>query len=64
MEYIWKSVPFDRMQTALRTFAVDQTSVSGYLYHKYAACWMPASPPAKRHTWHPACMYAGLHAST
>jgi hypothetical protein len=24
---------FDRMQTALRTFAVDNTSVSGYLYH-------------------------------
>ena len=36
VEYIWKSVPFDRMQTALRSFAVDQTSVSGYLYHKCA----------------------------
>ncbi len=24
---------FDRMQTALRTFANDNTSVSGYLYH-------------------------------
>ena len=24
---------FDRMQTALRTFAADNTSVSGYLYH-------------------------------
>ena len=36
IEYVWKSVPFDRMQAALRTFAVDQTSVSGYLYHRHA----------------------------
>ena len=51
VEYVWKSVPFDRMQAALRTFAVDQTSVSGYLYHRqallpvmcqgmdYGGCW-------------------------
>jgi regulator of nonsense transcripts 1 len=30
---VWKAVSFDRMQNALKTFAVDDTSVSGYLYH-------------------------------
>jgi regulator of nonsense transcripts 1 len=34
IEFVWKSTSFDRMQTALKTFAVDDTSVSGYLYHK------------------------------
>ncbi len=32
-EYVWKSTSYDRMQAALRTFAVDDLSVSGYLYH-------------------------------
>eukprot|EP00624_Nannochloropsis_granulata_P003451 evm.model.NODE_27464_length_8211_cov_20.026672.1 len=34
IDFVWKSVSFDRMQGALKTFAVDDTSVSGYLYHK------------------------------
>lgn len=34
VEYVWKSTSFDRMQAAMKTFAVDETSVSGYLYHK------------------------------
>ena len=34
IEFVWKSTSFDRMQGALKTFAVDDTSVSGYLYHK------------------------------
>lgn len=34
MEYVWKSTTFDRMQNALKLFAVDETSVSGYLYHR------------------------------
>lgn len=34
VEFVWKSTSFDRMQTAMRTFAVDDTSVSGYLYHR------------------------------
>lgn len=34
VEYIWKSTSFDRMQNALKTFAVDDTSVTGYIYHK------------------------------
>jgi regulator of nonsense transcripts 1 len=33
-EFVWKSTSYDRMQYALKTFAVDDTSVSGYLYHK------------------------------
>ena len=33
VELVWKSVTFDRMQAALRTFALDDLSVSAYLYH-------------------------------
>ena len=31
VDFVWKSTSFDRMQTALKTFAVNDTSVSGYL---------------------------------
>ena len=34
MEFVWKSTTYDRMQNAMKTFAVDETSVSGYLYHR------------------------------
>jgi len=34
VDFVWKSTSFDRMQASLKTFAVDETSVSGYLYHK------------------------------
>ncbi|KAL7539315.1 hypothetical protein ACHAXR_009176 [Thalassiosira sp. AJA248-18] len=34
VEYIWKSTSFDRMQNALKQFAIDDTSVTGYIYHK------------------------------
>ncbi|GJD08813.1 Regulator of nonsense transcripts 1 [Galdieria sulphuraria] len=34
VEVIWKSTTFDRMQKALQAFAVDETSVSGYIYHR------------------------------
>ncbi|KAK4350991.1 hypothetical protein RND71_030304 [Anisodus tanguticus] len=33
VDFVWKSTSFDRMQTAMKTFAVDETSVSGYIYH-------------------------------
>lgn len=33
-EFVWKSTSYDRMQSALKSFAVDDTSVSGYLYHR------------------------------
>lgn len=34
IEFVWKSVTFDRMQNAMKTFAVDEKSVSGYIYHR------------------------------
>ena len=34
VSFIWKSTSFDRMQNALKTFAIDDTSVTGYIYHK------------------------------
>lgn len=33
VDFVWKSTSFDRMQTAMKTFTVDETSVSGYIYH-------------------------------
>eukprot|EP01116_Phalansterium_solitarium_P018155 TRINITY_DN470_c1_g1_i1.p1 TRINITY_DN470_c1_g1~~TRINITY_DN470_c1_g1_i1.p1 ORF type:complete len:1056 (-),score=297.03 TRINITY_DN470_c1_g1_i1:420-3587(-) len=34
VDFVWKATSFERMQAALRTFAVDETSLSGYLYHR------------------------------
>lgn len=34
VDFVWKATSFDRMQAALKTFAVDDTSLTGYLYHK------------------------------
>ncbi|CCG84524.1 protein of unknown function [Taphrina deformans PYCC 5710] len=34
VDYIWKSTSFDRMQTAMKSFAINEQSVSGYIYHK------------------------------
>ncbi|KAL4855832.1 Regulator of nonsense transcripts 1 [Chlorella vulgaris] len=34
VEYVWKGTSYERMQKAMKAFAVDETSVSGYLYHK------------------------------
>ncbi|XP_077244900.1 regulator of nonsense transcripts 1 homolog [Tasmannia lanceolata] len=33
VDFVWKSTSFDRMQGAMKTFAADETSVSGYIYH-------------------------------
>lgn len=33
-DFVWKSTSFDRMQLAMKTFAVDEQSVSGFIYHK------------------------------
>ncbi|KAJ2923996.1 hypothetical protein H1R20_g3978, partial [Candolleomyces eurysporus] len=33
-DFVWKSTSFDRMQLAMKTFAIDEKSVSGYIYHK------------------------------
>ncbi|RXK41944.1 ATP-dependent helicase [Tremella mesenterica] len=34
VDFIWKATSFDRMQMSMKTFAVDEKSVSGYIYHK------------------------------
>ena len=34
VDFVWKSTSFDRMQSALRKFAVDDSSVSAYIYHR------------------------------
>lgn len=34
VEFVWKSTSFDRMQNAMRQLALDDASVSAYLYHK------------------------------
>eukprot|EP01064_Diplonema_japonicum_P003905 TRINITY_DN12583_c0_g1_i3.p1 TRINITY_DN12583_c0_g1~~TRINITY_DN12583_c0_g1_i3.p1 ORF type:complete len:657 (+),score=141.34 TRINITY_DN12583_c0_g1_i3:398-2368(+) len=34
IEFSWKPTSYERMQTALRTFATDETSVSAFLYHR------------------------------
>ncbi|KAF5913498.1 hypothetical protein HPG69_017116 [Diceros bicornis minor] len=34
VDFVWKSSSFNRRPCALATFAVDETSVSGYIYHK------------------------------
>ncbi|AMD22919.1 HHR150Cp [Eremothecium sinecaudum] len=33
-EFVWKGTTYDRMQDALKKFAVDKKSISGYLYYK------------------------------
>ncbi|EPZ33698.1 Regulator of nonsense transcripts-like protein [Rozella allomycis CSF55] len=33
VEFVWKSTPFDRMLKALKTFSLDDNSVSNYIYH-------------------------------
>lgn len=30
-DFVWKSTSFDRMQNAMKTFALDEKSVSGYI---------------------------------
>ncbi|KAG5997415.1 hypothetical protein E4U43_002637 [Claviceps pusilla] len=32
-DYVWKATSYDRMQLAMKTFAVDDLSVSGYIFH-------------------------------
>lgn len=33
-EFVWKGTSYNRMQHALKSFAVDEKSVSGYIYHR------------------------------
>ena len=34
VDFVWKSTSFDRMQNAMKKFAVSENAVSIYLYHK------------------------------
>ena len=43
-DYVWKSTSFDRMQAALKTFAVDEMSVSGYIFHRLLGHEVVAAP--------------------
>lgn len=47
-EFVWKSTSFDRMQRAMKMFAVDDTSVSSYLYHRCGIVSTIASPASFR----------------
>lgn len=40
-EFLWKGTTYDRMQDALKNFAVDKKSISGYLYYKILGHDMP-----------------------
>ena len=47
-DYVWKATSYDRMQVAMKTFAVDELSVSGYLFHKllgHEVAVMPVKTP-------------------
>jgi hypothetical protein len=37
-DFVWKSTSFDRMQLAMKTFAVDEKSVSGYIVSEPMSC--------------------------
>ena len=34
VDFVWKGTSYDRMQNALKNLAVDDASLSGYLYHR------------------------------
>lgn len=40
-DFVWKSTSFDRMQLAMKTFAVDEKSVSGYIVSATQYCQLP-----------------------
>lgn len=61
VQFMWNSTSFDRTQLAMKAFAVDETSVSGYVYHRLLGhdieqhtlrCQLPkrcvALPPQRR----------------
>ncbi|CAZ85650.1 unnamed protein product [Tuber melanosporum] len=43
-DYVWKATSFDRMQLAMKSFAVDEMSVSGYIYHRLLGHAVAAAP--------------------
>ena len=49
VSFVWKSTSFDRMQNALKMFAVDEASVSGYLYHRLLGHEIAEEPVINAH---------------
>lgn len=43
-DYVWKATSFDRMQLAMKTFAIDEMSVSGYIFHRLLGHEVAAAP--------------------
>jgi regulator of nonsense transcripts 1 len=43
-DYVWKATSYDRMQNAMKTFALDEMSVSGYIFHKLLGHEVAAAP--------------------
>lgn len=43
-DYVWKATSFDRMQFAMKTFAIDEQSVSGYIFHRLLGHEVAAAP--------------------
>lgn len=38
VDFVWKATSFDRMQQAMKTFAIDEKSVSGYIVRIFNMC--------------------------
>jgi regulator of nonsense transcripts 1 len=49
VDFVWKSTSFDRMQLALKTFAIDETCLSGFIYHRLLGHDVPL-PETKSNT--------------
>ncbi|RVX66752.1 Regulator of nonsense transcripts 1 [Exophiala mesophila] len=43
-DYVWKATSFDRMQLAMKNFAIDELSVSGYIFHRLLGHEVAAAP--------------------
>lgn len=41
VDFVWKPTSFDRMQLAMKTFAVDEKSVSGYIVSHFSTYHFP-----------------------
>ena len=61
VEFVWKSTSFDRMQNAMKMFAVDETSVSSYLYHKLLGHEVEEHPIKCQMPKRCACMYVRMY---
>ena len=48
VDFVWKATSFDRMQQAMKTFAVDDTSMSAFLYHNLLG-QLDVEQPVVRH---------------